>query len=131
MKIHGNAGLTIAQRELIQKLFASGGVNKSELARRFGVNRKTINRWTNRQSPKDHKSGPKTPYTVITAEYRESVLAYRRKNEDHGPVTIAFHLKKEFPFANRGTVQRILKKEKLTIQSRVKEKKDPTSGRKT
>ena len=35
MKIHGNASLTIAQSELIQKLYGESKTRKRELARRF------------------------------------------------------------------------------------------------
>ena len=60
------------------------------------------------------KSGPKNPKTVITPAYEKAVLDYRKKNENHGPITIAFYLKKQFPFANRGTVLKILQTANLT-----------------
>ena len=122
MKQHGNAQLTIAQRKLIHELYHSGKSKKSELARRFNVNRKTIDRWAGRDSPHDKPSGPKVPRTVITPEYRDAVIAHRNTHPDHGPKTIAYHLKPEFGFANRGTVQRILQQEKL-IKKQSAEKK--------
>ncbi|MEO1258330.1 MAG: hypothetical protein AAFZ15_06020 [Bacteroidota bacterium] len=122
MKIHGNAQLTIAQRKLIHELFHSGKATKSELARRFHVNRKTIYRWVGRDDPHDRPSGPKVPRTVITPRYRDAVIAHRKSHPDHGPKTIAYYLKPEFSFANRGTVQRILRQEKL-IKKQSAEKK--------
>ncbi len=114
MKMHGNAQLTVAQRKLIHELYHSGQAKKSELARRFAVNRKTIDRWVNRDSPYDQPSGAKEPRRVITEPYREAVIAYRNTNPKHGPVTIAHFLKERFDFANRGTVLRILQAEGLT-----------------
>lgn len=122
MKQHGNSQLTIAQRRLIHELYHSGKAKKSELVRRFSVNRKTIDRWVNRDSPYDKPSGPKVPRTVITNEYRAAVIAHRNTHPNHGPKTIAYYLKSAFSFANRGTVQRILQQEKL-IQKQSAEKK--------
>ena len=126
MKQHGNAQLTIAQRKLIHELYHSGKSKKSELARRFNVNRKTIDRWVNRESFEDHPSGPKIPRTVITCEYRAAVIAHRKTHPNHGPKRIAYHLKSAFSFANRGTIQRILQQEKLSKkQSAEKKRKAP------
>lgn len=126
MKQHGNAQLTIAQRKLIHELYHSGKSKKSELALRFNVNRKTIDRWVNRDSPEDKPSGPKNPRTVITLEYRSAVISHRKVHPNHGPKTIAYHLKSEFSFANRGTVLRILQQEKLSKKQSA-EKKRKTS----
>ena len=111
MKQHGNSSLTIAQRKLIQDLYHSGKAKKSELARRFNVNRKTIDRWVNRATPYDQPSGPKEHYKVITPAYRKAVIEYRKTHPDHGPVTIAYYLKEVYGFANRGTIYRILQQE--------------------
>jgi transposase len=123
MKQHGNSSLTVAQRRLIHDLYHSGKAKKSELARRFHVNRKTIDRWVDRDSPYDKPSGPKNPRKVITPEYRQAVIDYRKTHPDHGPKTIAYYLKAEFNFANRGTILRILQQEGMT-KPRPKEKKN-------
>lgn len=125
MPQHGNSSLTIAQRRLIHELYHSGKAKKSELARRFNVNRKTIDRWVKRDSPYDKPSGPKNPHRVITPEYRQAVIEYRKSHPDHGPKTIAHYLKAEFSFANRGTILRILQQEGMT-KHRPKGKKSDT-----
>jgi transposase len=112
-KIHENAALTITQRKLIRNLYLEGA-SISSLARRFGVNRKTAQRWAKRESPYDVPSGAKTPRSVITNEYRQAVVEHRQANPDHGAITIAFYLKQEFPFAKKGTVQKILNQEALS-----------------
>ncbi|MGB3586440.1 MAG: helix-turn-helix domain-containing protein [Tunicatimonas sp.] len=114
MKIHKNAQLTVKQRQLIQQLYHDGQAKKSELARRFNVNRKTIDRWVRRDSPYDRTSGPKRAIRIITTEYRQAIISHRQEHPTDGPITIAFHLKEEFPVANRGTVQRVLQQEGLT-----------------
>jgi len=122
MKQHGNSSLTIAQRKLIQELYRSGKAKKSELVKRFQVNRKTIDRWLERDTPYDLPSGPKDHYTVITPAYQKAVIEHRKTNPDHGPLTIAYYLKEEYSFANQGTVYRILQREDL-IKPNSKSKK--------
>ena len=112
-KIHENAALTISQRKLIRRLYQEGA-SISSLARRFGVNRKCAQRWAKRESPYDLPSGPKHPKSVITDEYRTAVLEHRRANPNHGAITIAFYLKDKFPFAKKGTVQKILNQAALS-----------------
>ena len=122
MKLHGNAQLTVAQRQLVHDLYHSGQAKKSELARRFNVNRKTIDRWTGRDNPQDRQSGPKTPKRVVTEEYRQAVVERRRANPDHGPITIAHYVQARFGFANPSSVYRILREEGLSGRA-PKEKK--------
>ncbi len=112
-KIHGNAALSIVQRKLVKKLFEEGE-SISSLSRRFGVNRKTIDRWAKREEVLDRSSGPRNPRRVMTEQYRQAVIAHRQSHPDHGAITITFHLKERFAFANRGTVQRILTQQALS-----------------
>lgn len=112
-KLHRNAALSEAQRKLVKRLYEQGD-SVSSLSRRFGVNRKTIDRWVKRTDVLDHPSGPKNPRRVVTEEYREAVIAHRAIYPDHGAVTITFHLKSRFSFANRGTVQQILTEQGLS-----------------
>lgn len=122
-KIHSNAGLSLSQRKLVQDLYREGH-KISELARRFGVNRKTIERWVKRDSVADKASGPKNPRSVITPAYKAAIIAHRQAHPDHGPITIAFHLRPKFNFANRGTVLKILQQEKLTAKARSRAKSE-------
>ncbi len=114
MKTHRNAALTIAQREEVRRLHREEGFSVRELAVRFAVNPTTVERWIRRDSPLDLTTAPRKHATVVTDEYRAAVLAYRRANPHHGPVRIAAELAEQFPIANRGTVQRILKAESLS-----------------
>lgn len=119
--MHSNARLTEAQRKIVQDELRARTSTQEQLASRFGVHRSTIRRWAKREGTTDLPSGPKSPRTVITPAYRRAVIDHRFNNEDHGPITIAYHLKENFPFANRGTVLKILQQERI-YQSRDKEK---------
>jgi len=86
MHCHAKAALTASQRKTIQQ-FHRDGASISELARRFGLHRRTIQRWVGRQDVTDHSSAP----------------------HRHGPKRIAQALRPDFPTANVATVWRILK----------------------
>lgn len=108
MKLHAQAALTVHQREEARRLHQEQGVSIRTLAKRFGVNPTTIQRWVHRQSPLDLSTAPVRRHTTITPDYRQAVLEARKADPHHGPVTIARELSERFPQANRGTVWRIL-----------------------
>ena len=113
MVIHANAALTVKQRQELQELHAKGQSLRA-LAKRFGVDLTTVQRWAGRDSPLDRTTAPLHHATVITPEFRAAIVAYRTSNPKHGPIRIAAALVTEFPQANRGNVQRILQQEGLT-----------------
>ena len=109
MHYHANAALTVTQRALVRDL-AAQGVSQAALARRFGVHRRTIQRWIDRAELSDRSSAPKQHgRQVVTDDYRAAVLAARTAQPRHGPQRIADDLRARFPTANRTTVWRILR----------------------
>lgn len=114
MKLHSQATLNIRQRQEVKRLHDEEHISIRKLARRFGVNPTTIQRWVKRESPLDRSTSPIKTRTVITDEYRQSVIGYRKEHPRHGPIRIGQELKVIFPWANRGTVLRILQEEGLT-----------------
>jgi hypothetical protein len=114
MKLHSQAALTLKQRQEVKRLHQEEGVSIRKLASRFGVNPTTIQRWIKRDSPLDKSTIPVTKRTVITREYRTTVIRYRSEHVNHGPIRIAQELKPEFALANRGMVLSILQQEGLT-----------------
>jgi len=114
MKLHSQAALTLKQRQEVKRLHKEEAVSVRKLASRFQVNPTTIQRWIKRDSPLDKSTTPITKRTVITNEYRATVIRYRSEHANHGPIRIAQELKAEFPWANRGTVLTILQQEGLT-----------------
>jgi hypothetical protein len=113
MKLHALAALTVPQRQEVRRLHHEQHLSIRDLAKRFGVNPTTIQRWVNRESPLDKSTAPLHPNTVITPSYRAAVIAQRKANPAHGPIRIAQALQDEFPQADRGTVLSILQEEHL------------------
>ena len=73
--LHGSATTTEAVRRAIQHSQAS----LRTLAKRFGVNQKTVAKWRKRESVSDLPTGPKVPKsTVLTVEEEAIIVAFRR-----------------------------------------------------
>ncbi len=72
---HGSATTTAAVRRAIQHSQES----LRELARRRGINPKTVAKWKKRTSVQDKRTGPKDPRsTVLSVEEEAIVVAFRR-----------------------------------------------------
>ena len=73
--LHGSARTTAAVRRAIQHSQESLRV----LARRHGINPKTVSKWKKRKSAADLPTGPKAPRsTVLTLEEEAVIVAFRR-----------------------------------------------------
>jgi transposase len=114
MRQHKNAALTIAQRIEIKRLYQQQNKAVSQLALTYQVSEATIRKWIKRESPFDLPSTAHQWPSVITGPYRQAVLNYRKDQPHHGPIRIAHQLKENYPFADRGTVLKILQQKQLT-----------------
>src|SRR4028118_2044447 len=73
--LHGSATTTEAIRRAIQHSEAS----LRSLAKRYGINQKTVAKWKRRTSVADVPTGPKEPRsTVLSIEDEAVVVAFRR-----------------------------------------------------
>jgi hypothetical protein len=73
--LHGSATTTEAVRRAIQNSQASLRV----LAKRYGINQKTVAKWRSRTSTTDLTTGPKEPRsTVLSIEEEAVIVAFRR-----------------------------------------------------
>ena len=73
--LHGSARTTEAVRRAIQHSQAS----LRDLAKRYGVNPKTIAKWRKRTSVADRPTGPREPCSsTLSAEQEAIVVAFRR-----------------------------------------------------
>jgi len=73
--LHGSAKTTHAIRGELQRSQAS----IANLAKRYGINEKTVLKWRKRRSVDDRKTGPKEPRsTVLSIEEEAIVVAFRR-----------------------------------------------------
>jgi transposase InsO family protein len=72
---HGSATTTAAIRRAIQHSQAS----LRQLAKRYGINPKTVAKWKKRHSTADRKTGPSEPKsTVLSIEDEAVIVAFRR-----------------------------------------------------
>ncbi len=113
MKLHANSALTIKQRRQVKQIFDNDKLPIVEIARRFSVSPQTVRRWIGRSDFQDRQIKRRAP-RVVTSEYEAAVIEYRRQNPTHGAIRIAVALQAAFPFANRGTIAIILRREGLT-----------------
>src|SRR5215207_690805 len=73
--LHGSARTTEAVRRAIQHSQAS----LRALAKRYGINQKTVRKWKARDCVADLRTGPKEPRsTVLSVEEEAIVIAFRR-----------------------------------------------------
>src|SRR5918995_1760552 len=73
--LHGSATTTEAVRRAIQNSQAS----LRGLAKRYGINPKTVAKWKHRASVADQPTGPRAPHsTVLSGEEEAIVVAFRR-----------------------------------------------------
>ena len=73
--LHGSATTTEAVRRAIQNSQAS----LRALAKRYGINPKTVAKWKRRTSVADHPTGPRAPHsTVLSVEEEAIIVAFRR-----------------------------------------------------
>src|SRR5215216_6148778 len=73
--LHGSATTTEAIRRAIQHSQAS----LRQLAKRYGINPKTVAKWKHRASVADQPTGPRAPQsTVLSVEEEAIIVAFRR-----------------------------------------------------
>jgi transposase len=114
MEIHGNAALTVREREEVQRRHREAGESIRQLAGRYRVNPSTIQRWIHRDSALDLTSGPKQPRRRLTPEQQATIRRYREDHPGAGARTIAAMLAKEYGPLSPATIGRFLRAEGLT-----------------
>src|SRR3954453_181112 len=104
--LHGSARTTAAVRRAIQHSQASLRV----LAKRHGINPKTVAKWKKRPSVQDERTGPKQPRsTVLTLEEEAIIVAFRR----HTLLPLddcLYALQATIPHLTRSSLHRCLKR---------------------
>src|SRR3712207_1852782 len=120
---HGGATTTAAVRRAIQHSQESLRV----LARRHGINPKTVAKWKRRTSVQDERTGPKQPRsTVLTIDEEAIIVAFRR----HTLLPLddcLYALQPTIPHLTRSSLHRCLKRHGI---SRLPEAEGDTSSRK-
>ena len=112
--LHGSARTTEAIRRAIQHSQAS----LRALAKRYGINPKTVAKWRQRNSVADQRTGPKDPRsTVLSPEDEGIVVAFRR----HTLLPLddcLYALQATLPHLTRSSLHRCLRRFAPTIRYR-------------
>jgi transposase InsO family protein len=108
--LHARATTTQRQREVIQHSEES----IAKLAKRFGVNPKTIIKWRRRDYVHDDKMGAGTPRSALTLQEQDLIAAFRRKTRL--PLDDCYiALKDAIPALTRSNLHRCLKRQGLSV----------------
>ena len=104
--LHGRARTTEATRKIIQNSKES----LAKLAKRFGINIKTVAKWKKRSYTHDTQMGPKKPRsTVLSAAEESAILVFRKKTllplDD-----CLYALREAIPHLTRSSLYRCLKR---------------------
>src|SRR3954468_11811879 len=120
--LHGSARTTAAVRRAIQHRQASLRV----LARRHGINPKTVAKWKKRKSAGELPTGPGAPRpTVLTLEEEAVIVAFRR----HTLLPLddcLYALQATIPHLTRSSLHRCLQRHGM---SRLPEAEEPAKKR--
>src|ERR1700690_2743412 len=125
--LHGSATTTEAVRRAIQNSQASLRV----LARRYGINQKTVAKWKKRSSVSDHSTGPtdvKSP--VLPAEEEAIFVPFRR----HTLLPLGdclYALQPTIPRLTRSSLHRCLERHGVSRLPQVEGDKEPRRKFKT
>ena len=110
--LHGSARTTEAVRRAIQHSQES----LRSLAKRHGINPKTVAKWRGRSSVADQRTGPKDPRsTVLSTEEEAIIVAFRR----HTLLPLddcLYALRATIPHLTRSALHRCLTRETVTAK---------------
>ena len=125
--VHGSATTTEAVRRAIQHSQES----LRALAKRYGINQKTVAKWKGRTSVTDLPTGPKKPKsTVLTTEEEAVVVAFRR----HTLLPLddcLYALQPTIPHLTRSSLHRCLQRHGVSRLPQMEGDKEPRRTFKT
>ena len=104
--IHGSAKTTHAVRAELQRSQASA----AELARRYGLNEKTVRKWRSRQSVEDQPMGPKERRSSVLSAIEEAAIVALRVQARLPLDDVFIALKDVIPHLTRSSLHRCLQR---------------------
>ena len=104
--LHGCATTTHTVRKAIQRSKAS----LSQLSRTYGINPKTVQKWRQRQSVEDRKTGPKRPRSTLLNEAEEALIVAFRRHTLLPLDDCLYALKPTLPHLTRSSLHRCLRR---------------------
>ena len=104
--LHGSARTTEAVRRAIQNSQES----LRALAKRYGVNQKTIAKWKKRSSVCDERTGPKDPHSTVLSLEDEAIIIAFRKHTLLALDDCLYALQPTIPHLTRSSLHRCLQR---------------------
>src|SRR5690242_356115 len=104
--LHGSARTTAAVRRAIQHRQESLRV----LAKRHGVNPKTVAKWKKRPSVQDERTGPKEPRSTVLSRAEEAIVVAFRRHTLLPLDDCLYALQATIPHLTRSSLHRCLKR---------------------
>ncbi len=104
--LHGSALTTEAVRRAIQHSQES----LRALAKRYGVNQKTVAKWKKRSSVSDERTGPKEPHSTVLSLEEEAVVVAFRKHTLLPLDDCLYALQPTIPHLTRSSLHRCLQR---------------------
>ena len=112
--LHGSARTTEALRRAIQHSQAS----IRALARRYGINPKTIAKWKRRTTTADAPMGPKAPRSTVLSKEEEAIVVAFRKHTLLPLDDCLYALQATIPHLTRSALHRCLQRHESHEQLR-------------
>ena len=119
--LHGSATTTEAIRRAIQHSQES----LRALARRYGVNSKTVAKWKKRSSVSDLPTGPKEPRSTVLSVEEEAVVVAFRKHTLLPLDDCLYALQPTIPHLTRSSLHRCLKRHGISRLPQVEGEASP------
>ena len=92
MKYHANAKLTVHQRLAMKEEFEEG-MSLTQLAQRYHISTKTVQRWIHRDVPTDRSSAPKRRRSKRGGGLKAAVKRHKNAHPRHGTQQICLSRK--------------------------------------
>src|SRR5438270_7538566 len=108
--LHRGATTTEAVRRAIQRSQES----LKSLARRHGINPKTVAKWKKRESVADLPTGPKTPHSTVLSVEQEAVIVAFRKHTLLPLDDCLYALQPTIPGLTRSSLHRCLARHNIS-----------------
>ncbi len=125
--LHGSARTTEAVRRAIQHSQESLRV----LAKRYGINQKTVAKWKRRTAVKDLSTGPKDAHSTVLSIEEEAVIVAFRKHTLLPLDDCLYALQATIPHLTRSSLHRCLRRHGISRLPEVTGDKEPMRKFKT
>ena len=125
--LHGSARTTEAVRRAIQHSQESLRV----LAKRYGINQKTVAKWKRRTAVKDLPTGPKGAHSTILSVEEEAIIVAFRRHTLLPLDDCLYALQATIPHLTRSSLHRCLQRHEISRLPEVTGDKEPKKKFKT